>query len=108
MLDVTVTLTEQDLDDILYEISDGSEVWDKLYNLKHSPPAQPAEPTALERLEAWLLTHVAELGIATLIADTAGFGVHLTNPERRVKMVFAPTLAAAIDAALEQAQEGKP
>lgn len=69
------------------------------------PPAAPAEPPPLDRLEAWLRQDDRR---AFLNREGADYNCQLWESTFLEGACFAPTLAAALDAALQQVQEEQP
>lgn len=118
MSDVTVTLSANERAELLASLeylwsgNTPEETPDEVQRLVAKlAAAQPAEPTALDRLSAWVRhSQFHDFTVQRLL--NAGWTVRLyvqVEPHlRQVTTRSAPALAAAIDAALEQAQEGKP
>lgn len=112
MPDVTVTLTEDEhamlMDDLESYYRPASPQEAALLDTLRA--AQPAEPTALARLDAWVRhSQFHDFTVQRLL--NAGWTVRLyvqVEPHlRQVTTRSAPTLAAAIDAALKQAEEAQ-
>lgn len=131
MTDVTVTLTDPErwaLDAVIVMAIEGRPIPDHWRDYVNALPAvsaklraaQPAAPGPLDRLEAWLRANINdcaqfsffpgqenewECGVGEPFVRWEGGDAY---PDLQGHFANAPTLAAAVDAALKKVQEAQP